>query len=221
MHNAGKNPVWSKWACPITTASSSSNVISNESSRGYESIGERAPGLIPQSTKILLSGVDNSIEDLPTCPKPPRVWRDTSVLCDKRGLKISSPTCFICLLLSVEACFRVELIVWIVLDGIVVAFLILNLHPIFSVKSAWLNSLAFLCNSQGLFASIDTSPVEVSNSVDCKLVSSGTCSAIIFLHSSSGFLIDSSVRITIRFLIILTSFEIVSLFSKRYLGEFV
>ena len=60
-------------ACPITTASRSSSVDIRESNLGNASIGERAPGLIPQSIRILLSGVDNNSEDLPTWPNPPRV----------------------------------------------------------------------------------------------------------------------------------------------------
>ncbi len=221
MQRVGKNPVWSRWACPITTASRSSSVIFSESNLGYASIGDFAPGFTPQSIKILLSGVDSNIEDRPTWPNPPKVKRETSDLWASLGRKISSPISLNCLLLSVDDCLRVALMVCMVLDGTVVAFLTRIFQPVFSVTSAWLNSLAFRWSSHGLFASTDTSPVAVSKMVPWRLASSGTQSVIIFLASSSGFLIDSSVRITIRFLIIFTRFEIVSLFSKRYVGEFV
>ena len=45
-----------------------------QSRRGNDSLGVRAPGFIPQSTKTLLSGVVNNIHDLPTWPKPPIVF---------------------------------------------------------------------------------------------------------------------------------------------------
>ena len=59
------------------------------------------------------------------------------------------------------------------------------------------------------------SPVAVSKNALWKFASFGIHSAKIFLASSSDFLIDSSVLTTILFFIILTRFEIVSLFSIR------
>ena len=71
-----------------------------QSRRGNDSLGVRAPGFIPQSTKTLLSGVVNNMHDLPTWPKPPSVSSDTSDFCARRGLKICSPTCLRCFTLS-------------------------------------------------------------------------------------------------------------------------
>ena len=50
----------------MTTASSSSSVMLAQSSLGKESDGIFAPGLIPQSIKILLSEVVKSIQERPT-----------------------------------------------------------------------------------------------------------------------------------------------------------
>ena len=77
-----------------------------QSSLGKDSIGFLAPGLTPQSTKILLSGVVKSIHERPTWPKPPSVNKDTSDLCTRRDLKIFSPTCLSCLLRSAEDILR-------------------------------------------------------------------------------------------------------------------
>ncbi len=49
-----------------------------QSSLGKESVGVYAPGLIPQSKKILLSEVVKSIQDRPSWPNPTRINNQTS-----------------------------------------------------------------------------------------------------------------------------------------------
>ena len=78
-----------------------------------------------------------------------------------------------------------------------VAFRIRNFQPIFSVRSAWLNTSEFFCNNQGRLTSTDTSPVAVSKNVPCSCASFGIFCTRICRASSSDFLIDSSVLTTI------------------------
>src|SRR5919197_2667788 len=64
----------------ITTASRSSRSKLNQSSRGYALSPEISPGLMPQSSITLLSGVTTIKHDLPTCLTPPRQNSITSSL---------------------------------------------------------------------------------------------------------------------------------------------
>ncbi len=72
MNSVGRNPWWSMWAWPITTASRSSKLMLSQSRRGYASRPDASPGLMPQSSITLLSGVTTRKHDLPTCFTPPR-----------------------------------------------------------------------------------------------------------------------------------------------------
>jgi hypothetical protein len=56
----------------MTTASISPRSKLNQSSRGYAEIPNGSPGLMPQSSIILLSEVTTMKHDLPTCLTPPR-----------------------------------------------------------------------------------------------------------------------------------------------------
>src|SRR5919197_1412891 len=64
----------------MITASSSSKLKLNQSKRGYAFNPKLSPGLIPQSSITLLSGVTTIKHDLPTCLTPPRQKSMTSSL---------------------------------------------------------------------------------------------------------------------------------------------
>src|SRR5919197_3812726 len=70
----------------MITASSSSKLKLNQSKRGYAFNPKLSPGLIPQSSITLLSGVTTIKQDLPTCFTPPRQKSITSSLFDERYL---------------------------------------------------------------------------------------------------------------------------------------
>src|SRR5919201_4294614 len=64
----------------MITASSSFKLKLNQSKRGYAFNPKLSPGLIPQSSITLLSGVTTMKQDLPTCLTPPRQNSMTSSL---------------------------------------------------------------------------------------------------------------------------------------------
>jgi hypothetical protein len=93
LKRKGKKPLWDKCAWLKTTASRSLIPIPVISNLGRISGGSLANRLSPQSSKTLLSCVDNNIAERPTSANPPRV-----IILASAGesanldLKILSPT---------------------------------------------------------------------------------------------------------------------------------
>ena len=91
MNSAGRNPMWSRWAWLMITASSSLSWTSAQSSLGYASQSFLEPGWMPASRRTLLSEVSTRKQDRPTsCPAP----RHFIVICSdvvNLGLNMVSP----------------------------------------------------------------------------------------------------------------------------------
>ncbi len=95
------------------------------------------------------------------------------------------------------------------------AFLTRTFHPVFSASSILSKSSPTCASIQGLFAKSTASPVTASKKVPDMPTSFGIVSSIILADSCCGRLIDSSVRTTMRFFIVLTMFETSWLFCIR------
>src|SRR5919198_5847050 len=167
----------------MTTASKSSRSKLNQSSRGYALSPEISPGLIPQSSITLLSGVTTIKHDLPTCLTPPRQKSITSSLLADQSwgfaepcslvvacryvapfplplpitsdpLKIRLPSFCIKSVLSFADPLSVEWMMLMLVDGMWGERLVCAIHPVdCAIRTTMLGSIA-----SGLLTSSTTSP---------------------------------------------------------------